>query len=280
MDGQPSKDRNYVNVPVPEHLVGDVMRFIVDNTPAFNASGAPVGGSEAETRGADSSPDDVGNSPLTDDEPKRAPHDHAARESWAAWAQMPDELVELAYTESAVDGAHRELFEFLADHPDERMTYEDICGELGWGRRKLPAILGTYGRRSASRYDGGYRPFHIYQDQRGTWWMWMDAHRADIIRRLAGPARAAREQVQEVIDLGRFRELVVAGEGFLVITDTAGEDAKAHDLTCDAVNEANFTQKVLSDRRNGAYYWVPTLEVADVALGARPCRQCRPPFDR
>ena len=155
----------YVMVPVPEERVPDVMRLLVNG------------------HKANALPEPAGPPPLLAGSTSAEPHPDG--ESWAEFAQMPDQDVGLAYRESWQDGRQRALWEFLAGHPDERFAFAEVCERLGWDRRQLPGTLGAYGRRSKHRY-GGQRPHHIHQDEHGTWWMWMDKRVARIIREEAG----------------------------------------------------------------------------------------------
>ena len=163
-------ESSYVMVPVPEHLVLKTMEFILgeQGESADEADVVAPSGDDGEA-GATVAPD--------------FDHDHVARESGAKYADMPPELVERAYLDSKADGSHRELFDFLAQHPDERLKYGDVADSLGWSKHGLPGVLGTYMRRAERRY-GQLRPFHIYKDTTGTWWIWMDSQQAKIIRQL------------------------------------------------------------------------------------------------
>ena len=93
-------------------------------------------------------------------------------------AEMPANEVAEAYREGS--GLFRVLLEELARHPAERRTYANVEAALGWERRRLAAVLGGYGNR-ASRYNGR-RPYRIFEESDGTWWIWMDHSRAQIIR--------------------------------------------------------------------------------------------------
>jgi hypothetical protein len=161
-------------VPVPGNLVVKVMEFVVREQ-----GGEPVVPARGEAPPSDET-DPEEDTAISPD----MYHDHVARESWAEWADMPPADVARAYLDSKPGGSHRELLEFLAEHPDERMEYKEVANSLGWSRQALNGTLGTYGRRANSRYNER-RPWHIYKDPSGTWWMWMDSEQADIIRDLA-----------------------------------------------------------------------------------------------
>jgi hypothetical protein len=94
------------------------------------------------------------------------------------FAEMPANEVAEAYGEGSE--LFRALLEELARHPGERRTYANVEAALGWERRRLAAVLGGYGNL-ASRYNGR-RPYRIFQESDGTWWIWMDHSRAQVIR--------------------------------------------------------------------------------------------------
>jgi hypothetical protein len=163
----------FVMVPVPEDRVLEIMALLAGQEPDSHNARAPTGLGDGNSEGA----------AMRDEPGDGFEHDHVLRESYAKWADMTLPLVERAYLDSPEGGAHRELFDFLADHPDERLRYREAADALGWNPHQFATRIGSYMRRAKGRYDE-LRPFHIYKDPRGTWWIWMDAARADAIRRL------------------------------------------------------------------------------------------------
>lgn len=99
----------------------------------------------------------------------------------ASRADMPpNEIAEVFTGGSALFQA---LLIELAEYPDERRTYSNVEAALGWSRGRLASVLGGYGNR-AGRYDGR-RPFRLFKEPDGTWWIWVDSGQAGIIRNLA-----------------------------------------------------------------------------------------------
>ena len=93
-------------------------------------------------------------------------------------AEMPANEVAEAYREGS--DLFRALLEELARHPEERRTLANVEAVLGWERHRLAAVLGGYGNR-ARRYDGR-RPYRMHQESDGTWWIWMDNARAEVVQ--------------------------------------------------------------------------------------------------
>lgn len=81
--------------------------------------------------------------------------------------------------------------------------------------------------------------------------------------------------LEELVTLENFRNALARG-GVIVITDTASP-TKAHRPSCPHVTSARFTQKVVTgNRKNGRYFWAPTLGAAQAGRAARPCSVCSP----
>ena len=154
----------FVMVPVPKGRVLEIMTLLVDQaSESTNARAATrIGNDNSEAAAIRDEPEGDG-----------LAHDHVLGESYSEWAEMPLSLVERAYLDSPERGPHRELFDFLADHPDERLTYREAADAIGWNPHQFATRIGSYMRRAKSRYDE-LRPFHIYKDPSRTWWIWMD----------------------------------------------------------------------------------------------------------
>jgi alkylated DNA nucleotide flippase Atl1 len=83
-------------------------------------------------------------------------------------------------------GLLQSLLRELANTPDERRSYAEVCEALHWERRRLPGVLGgTAGK--LNQLFSGRRPWHIHLDTTGTWFIWVDSAQADVIRDIGAP---------------------------------------------------------------------------------------------
>jgi hypothetical protein len=71
-------------------------------------------------------------------------------------------------------------------------------------------------------------------------------------------------------------EMLIAGTGYITITDKPTKAVKVHAVNCPHVSKANFTKKVIENKEeNGHYYWMETVKEAISELQAEPCLVCR-----
>lgn len=81
------------------------------------------------------------------------------------------------------------------------------------------------------------------------------------------------EPIMEITDLQQFRDIVMAGRGYIVITDKANP-IRVHKTNCSWVKEENFITKVIDNARIlGKYYWVESKLLAE-EMGATRCGKC------
>ena len=73
------------------------------------------------------------------------------------------ELIRRMYDES--EPAHRELMQFLAEHPNEWLYSRELADglRLEHGTKSLAGMLGAFGRRASHRY-GGQKPWRSVWD--------------------------------------------------------------------------------------------------------------------
>lgn len=151
--------------------------------------------------------------PTVDEEVDVAPEGELAPEL----AEMGDaDLVRLV---SSASDRLRELLAELARTPGDRRSYSQIEDALGWTRGDLAAVLGSYGATKA-QFDER-RPFHTQQDAGGTWWIWMDEHRAAVAEQhipesvdravAQKPALARQDRTKE--ERRRFWQALLDGAG-------------------------------------------------------------------
>lgn len=71
-------------------------------------------------------------------------------------------------------------------------------------------------------------------------------------------------------------ERLVAGSGYITITDKPTKVARVHAVSCPHVSSANFSKKVIENKEeNGRYYWTETVHEAISELQAEPCLVCK-----
>jgi hypothetical protein len=74
-----------------------------------------------------------------------------------------DEFLRRAYKESSA--AMKSVLDTLASRPGETVSVADLAVATGLDRRKVPGVLGAFGRRWSHRYDQGEAnlPFKSYR---------------------------------------------------------------------------------------------------------------------
>lgn len=106
-------------------------------------------------------------------------------ESWPEFASSEPNFVREAYEASS--GNRRDLLCFLAERPDERMTYREVGEGLGWERKTLAPVLAGQAAWSKARANHR-RPFHIVEpkdSKSGEWEMWMDRAASSVVREMS-----------------------------------------------------------------------------------------------
>jgi len=97
-------------------------------------------------------------------------------------AEMSTEEVGRSFTAGSV--LFRELLLNLAAHAGKPRPFIDVEDALGWSKGRLASVLGGYGNRAQSEFNGR-RPYRIAEDEEGRWWMWLDLERAEQILEVA-----------------------------------------------------------------------------------------------
>lgn len=80
---------------------------------------------------------------------------------------------------------------------------------------------------------------------------------------------------RELKTFDEFRQVRLDDTGFIAITDGA-RHTTVHKLNGSCVSADKFKAKVLDPGQAGGYFWVDTVQVAALELGAAPCKVCRP----
>jgi hypothetical protein len=92
-----------------------------------------------------------------------------------------------------------------------------------------------------------------------------------------------RDEAIRLVTEADFDEWV-ARKGVIVnvdpATDAAEDGPKAHAWGCPYLTKEHFLQRFVNGNGQGGYYWVPDLETAERALGARGCRARQDPLNR
>jgi hypothetical protein len=97
-------------------------------------------------------------------------------------ADKKREYIERAYKES--DPPMRKILDYLADHPDQAISYPEINKHMAYPtRRSLPGAMGAFGLRVNRRYEG-FKPYSASKVAGDEWALTMDADTAEIIKQL------------------------------------------------------------------------------------------------
>ena len=77
--------------------------------------------------------------------------------------------------------------------------------------------------------------------------------------------------VRELLTRDDYWEATLSGEGVIVVVDSA-RGRTAHPVDCPTLEAAHFVEKVITNnRKNGRWYWAPSMAVAATDLDAQPC---------
>ncbi len=82
------------------------------------------------------------------------------------------------------------------------------------------------------------------------------------------------QEYKEVLNTDELKTVKREGIGYIVIVDTTRN--VWHRPECEHVNKIHFREKVLENRnKNGKYYWVSSIDVANKVFKAKPCDYCQ-----
>jgi len=148
----------YVQIPVPEHRVEEVMRFLLD------------GESRPASRRVQRRTVVEG-------------FDPTRNERYPDLATMSDEQVREAYLEGSV--LQRRIWEELAQEPGKPITWSELSDRLEVSRHAVPGSIKQFLDRAKERYEEK-RPHHEAKSvEHNQWWIWLDERVARIIREVA-----------------------------------------------------------------------------------------------
>jgi hypothetical protein len=79
--------------------------------------------------------------------------------------------------------------------------------------------------------------------------------------------------IRELLTRDDFWDVVLDGEGVIVVLDKPTASRTAHPVTCPTLDASQFVEKVIVNRRrNGSYHWASSMAAAARELDAQPCR--------
>ena len=77
--------------------------------------------------------------------------------------------------------------------------------------------------------------------------------------------------IRELLTRDDFWDVVLAGEGVIVVIDKPTDSRTAHPVTCPTLDAAQFVEKVITNsRRNGSYHWAPSMVAASRSSTLNP----------